>query len=128
MLVLQAAGPAEGVVGVSGGVAGSGFGAEGGAECLPTGADSTGGGAQCPEGNQPEPGSQQRPPHQPVPGITPLHTHSYTLADTHKCFVFKLQVDHLHAKKGFSASQRRHSDTLPSSNKETNLFKALLDN
>lgn len=75
-VVLQAAGPAEGVVGVAGGAAGSGLGAEGGAERFPAGADSTGGGAQRPEGNQPELGPQQRSPHQPVPGIN--HTHTYT--------------------------------------------------
>lgn len=74
--VLQAAGPAEGVVGIAGGAAGSGLGAEGGVERLPAGADATGGGTQRPEGNQPEPGPQQRPPHQPVPGINQTHTHT----------------------------------------------------
>lgn len=77
VLVLQAAGPPEGVVGVAGGAAGSGLGAAGGTEHLPAGEDSTGGGAQRPEGNQPKPGPQQRPPHQPVPGISPAHTHTH---------------------------------------------------
>lgn len=58
MSVLQAAGPAEGMVGVTGGAAGTGLSAEGGAECFPAGANTTGGGTQRPEGNQPEPGSQ----------------------------------------------------------------------
>lgn len=68
MLVLQAAGPAEGLVGLTGGVAGSGLRAKGGAECLPAGEDSTGGGTQWPERNQSESGPQQRSAHQPVPG------------------------------------------------------------
>lgn len=68
MLALQAAGPAEGLVGLAGGVAGSGLRAKGGAERLPAGEDSTGGGAQRPEGNQSESGPQQRSAHQSVPG------------------------------------------------------------
>lgn len=78
--VLQAAGPAEGVVGVTGGAASSGLSAEGGAERLPAGADKTRGGTQCAEGNQPEPGPQQCPPHQPVPGINQTHIHKHTEA------------------------------------------------
>lgn len=74
VLLLQAAGPAEGVVGVTGGAVGSGLGAEGGAEHLPAGKDTTGGGAEHPEGNQPEPGPQQCPPYQPVPGKRCTHT------------------------------------------------------
>lgn len=57
------------MVGTAGRAAGSGFGAEGGAECVPAGPDASGGRAERPEGNQPEPGPQQRAPHQPVPGI-----------------------------------------------------------
>lgn len=83
--VLQAAGPAEGRVGVTGRAAGSGLGAEGGAERLPAGTDATGGGAECPEGNQPEPGPQQRPPHQPVPGINHTHTDTHTEMYLHTC-------------------------------------------
>lgn len=75
--VLQATGPAEGVVGVAGGAAGSGLRAEGGAECRPAGTDASGGGTQQPEGNQPEPGPQQRSPHQPVPGITQMLSHTH---------------------------------------------------
>ena len=75
MSVLQAAGPPEGVVGVAGRALGSGLDAEGGAQRLTAGADSTGGQAQLPEGNQLEPGPQQRPPHQPVPGIKQTHAH-----------------------------------------------------
>lgn len=75
--VLQATGPAEGVVGVAGGAAGSGLRAEGGAEQCPAGTDASGGGTQQPEGNQPEPGPQQRSPHQPVPGITQMLSHTH---------------------------------------------------
>lgn len=81
MSLTQAPGPAEGVAGVSGGAAGSGLGAEGGAEHCPAGEDSARGGAQHLEGNQPEPGPQQRSAHQPVPG---MDTHAY--ADSHRCF------------------------------------------
>lgn len=77
MSVSQAAGPPEGVAGVADRVVGSGLHAEGGAERLPAGTDSTGGGAQCPEGNQPEPGPQQRPAYQPVPGNNQTHTHTH---------------------------------------------------
>lgn len=73
-MVLQAAGPAEGVVGVAGGAAGAGLDAEGGAERFPAGTDASGWGTQRTEGNQPEPGPQQRSPHQPVPGINEIHT------------------------------------------------------
>lgn len=76
-VLLQAPGPAEGVVGVAGGAAGSGLRAERGAEHLPAGADASGGGAEQPEGNQPEPGPQQRSAHQPVPGITQMLAHSH---------------------------------------------------
>lgn len=76
-VLLQAPGPAEGVVGLAGGAAGSGHAAERGAEPLPAGTDSSGGGAQQPEGNQPEPGPQQRSAHQPVPGITQMLAHSH---------------------------------------------------
>lgn len=68
--VLQAAGPAEGVVGIAGGAAGSGLGAEVRAERFPAGEDSVGGGAQLPEGIKPKPGPQQRSTHQPVPGMS----------------------------------------------------------
>lgn len=78
MALLQASGPAEGVVGVAGGAAGTGLGAEGGAERFPAGTDATGGGTQHPEGNQPEPGLEQRSPHQPVPGINQMHTYTHT--------------------------------------------------
>jgi len=81
--VVQAAGAAEGRVGVPGGAAGSGLSAEGRAEQLPAGADATGGGTQRPEGNQPEPGPQQRPPHQPVPGIDLKHKNAFTHLQIH---------------------------------------------
>lgn len=132
MALLQASGPAEGVVGVAGGAAGTGLGAEGGAERFPAGTDATGGGTQHPEGNQPEPGLEQCSPHQPVPGINQMHTYTHRNASTHlqlhtqRCFVFQLPVNHLHAKKGFSASQWRHSGILPSRNKK--VFKALAGN
>lgn len=70
MSMLQAAGPPEGVVGVAGGAAGSGLSAEGKAERLPAGEDSAGGRAQCPEGNTPKPGPQQRSAYQPVSGMS----------------------------------------------------------
>lgn len=84
--VLQAPGPAEGVVGFSGRAAGSGLRAQGRAERLSAGEDPAGGGAQRPEGNQPEPGPQQRPAHQPVPGST-THTDTHIAAGTHTVFI-----------------------------------------
>lgn len=58
------------------------------------------------------------------------HTHTqkciYTSATTQRCFVFKMPVNHLYAKKGFSASQWRHSGILPSRQKK--VFKALAGN
>lgn len=126
MLVLQAACPAEGVVGVAGGAAGSGLGAEGGAERVPAGEDSVGGGDQRPEGNQPEPGPQQRPAHQPVPGIgdeRPTHT-----VMAHTCrYTAETPVDHLHAKQDLvlhSGNTQRHYPL----EIKTNLSRALLGN
>lgn len=82
-MVLQAAGPAEGVVGVAGGAAGAGLGAQGGAERFPAGTDASRWGTQRTEGNQPEPGPQQRSPHQPVPGINQMHTQKCTYSQIH---------------------------------------------
>lgn len=76
-MLLQAPGSAEGVVGVAGGAAGSGLRAERGAQRRPAGTDASGGGAEQPEGNQPEPGPQHRSTHQPVPGITQMLAHSH---------------------------------------------------
>lgn len=104
--VLQAAGPAEGVVGIAGGAARSGLGAEGGAERLPAGTDATGRGTQHSERDQPEPGPQQRPPHQPVPGIN-RHTHknTHTTMFLHTCrytqlFCIPAAIPPLTCKKG----------------------------
>lgn len=103
--MLQAAGPAEGGVGVTGGAAGSGLGAEGRAERLPAGADAARGGTQWPEGNQPEPGPHQRPPHQPVPGINHTHTQTHRNVSTHlhihtKLFCIQAASRPLTCKKG----------------------------
>lgn len=91
MLVLQAAGPAEGLAGLAGGVAGSGLRAEGRAECRPAGSDSAGGGAEHPEGNQSELGPQQRSAHQSVPGkmiqVSTLTEMWPYPADARMCFI-----------------------------------------
>ncbi len=89
--MLQAAGPAKGVAGVAGRVAGTGVSAAGGAECLPAGADTPGRGTQRPEGNQPEPGPQQRPPHQPVPGINQSYTGPHTFS-SHRNVSTRLKI------------------------------------
>lgn len=109
-MALQAGGPAQGVVGVAGRAAGAGLGAEGGAERFPAGADATGGGTQCPEGNQPEPGPQPRSPHQPVPGINQMQTYKHGNVST---------------IKGCIASQYRQY-TILAFGKKRNVFTVLL--
>lgn len=93
------------MVGVAGGAAGTGLGAEGGAERFPAGTDATGGGTQHPEGNQPEPGLEQRSPHQPVPGINQMHTYTHTGMYLHTCnytqvFCIQAASQPLTCKKG----------------------------
>lgn len=64
----QAACLTEGVNASANGAVVPGLGFERGAECSSTGTDPVGGRTEHPEGTEPAPGPEQRPPRQPVPG------------------------------------------------------------